>query len=59
MHFEVFKDRETVDPLRYMDVTQLKFDDLPTRYRYKYVEDLKLKYGNKINMNRFERFFIS
>lgn len=59
LHFEVFKDRETVDPLRYLDVTKLKFDDLPTKYRYKYVEDLKLKYWNKINMDRFERFFIS
>ncbi|EKE27523.1 MAG: Peptidase family M23 [uncultured bacterium (gcode 4)] len=59
LHFEVFKDRENVDPLRYFDLTHLKFDDLELKYRYKYVEDLKLKYWNKINMDRFQKFFIA
>ncbi|EKE29392.1 MAG: peptidase M23 [uncultured bacterium (gcode 4)] len=59
LHFEVYKDREHVDPFRYFDLTHLKFDDLSMKYRYKYIEDLKLKYWNKINMDRFQKFFIS
>lgn len=59
LHFELFKDRENIDPLRYFDTTHLRFDDLPTKYRYKYIEDLKLKYGNKINMDKFQRFYIA
>jgi hypothetical protein len=59
LHFELYKDRQNVDPLRYFDLTHLKFDDLGLKYRYKYIEDLKLKYGNKINMDRFEKFFIA
>lgn len=60
LHFEVYKDRQNVDPLRYMDVTHLNFDDLITKYRYKYIEDLKLKYWEKrVNMQRFEKFYIA
>lgn len=58
LHFEVYKDRESVDPLRFLDLTYLKYDNLTLKYKYKYIEDLKLKYGNKINMDRFKKIFI-
>jgi murein DD-endopeptidase MepM/ murein hydrolase activator NlpD len=44
LHFELYKDRASIDPLRFLDTARLNFDDLPVKYRYKYIEDLKLKY---------------
>lgn len=58
LHFEVFKDRQNVDPLRFMDTTHLSFDAMPAKYRYKYIEDLKLRYWNRINMDKFQKFYI-
>lgn len=60
LHFEVYKDRQNVDPLRYMDVTYLDFDKLPLNYKYKYIEDMKIKYWNKkINMDKYQKFYIA
>ncbi len=58
LHFEVYKDRENSDPLRFLDTTNLKFDDLPIKYRYKYIEDLKLKYWNRVNLDKYKKFYI-
>jgi hypothetical protein len=44
LHFEVYKDRESVDPLRFLNLTHLKFEKLDSKYQYKYIEDLKIKY---------------
>ncbi|MDD2566072.1 MAG: peptidoglycan DD-metalloendopeptidase family protein [Candidatus Gracilibacteria bacterium] len=59
LHYEVFKDRKNVDPLNYMDTTHLSFDKLTTKYRYKYIEDLKIKFGNKVNLDKFQKFYIA
>lgn len=59
LHFELYKDRQSVDPLRFLDVTQMRFENLDLKYRYKYIEDLKLKYWNKVNTDRFQKFYIA
>lgn len=43
LHFEVFKDKEYVDPLNYLDLTHLKEIFIPKeqKYAYKYIEDYK------------------
>lgn len=46
LHFEVYKDREYVDPLNYLDLTVLSEDKVPPvqKYAYKYVNDYKERY---------------
>lgn len=41
LHFEVFKDKEYVDPLNYLDLTQLWDDKVPPvqKYAYKFYDD--------------------
>lgn len=58
LHLEVYKDRVNVDPLTFLDTTYLKFEDLPIKYRYKYIEDLKLRYGNRVNLDKYKKFYI-
>lgn len=41
LHMELFRDKEIVDPLSYMDVSVLKFEDLPQKYRFKFYVDYK------------------
>lgn len=47
LHFEMFKDREYVDPLNYLDLTELPEEKVPPlqKYTYKYAADYKEKYG--------------
>jgi len=59
LHFELYKNRESIDPLRYLDLTRLRYDGLDGKYRYKFVEDLKARYGNKTNISKYSTFFIA
>jgi len=47
LHFEVFKQKEYVDPLDYMDLTILDEEQIPQtqKYLYKYMQDFRDKYG--------------
>lgn len=47
LHFEVFKDKEYVDPLDYLDLTVLGENKIPNtqKYIYKYMQDFALKHG--------------
>jgi murein DD-endopeptidase MepM/ murein hydrolase activator NlpD len=47
LHFEVFKDKEYVDPLDYLDLTVLGENKIPNtqKYIYKYMQDFALKNG--------------
>ena len=56
LHFEIHKDRETIDPLRYLDTTYLRFESLDSKYRYKYIQDLKIRYGNRANTSKLTTF---
>ncbi len=41
LHFEVWKDKTSVDPLDYEDTSFLAYNDLPTKYKFKFWEDFK------------------
>lgn len=41
LHFELFKDKETRDPLEVLDVSYLSYNDLPEKYKYKFTQDFK------------------
>lgn len=58
LHFEVHRNRDTLDPLRFLDVTQLRYETLDSKYSYKYVQDLKSRYGHRANLTNYETFRI-
>lgn len=49
LHMELFKDGENVDPLMYMDLTQLGDKKVPQveKYIYKFYNDYKLRFGEE------------
>ncbi|MDD2745287.1 MAG: M23 family metallopeptidase, partial [Candidatus Gracilibacteria bacterium] len=58
LHFEVWLNRETVDPLRYLDATYLRYETLSNKYKYKFIEDLRRRYGYMANTSKYETFVI-
>jgi hypothetical protein len=38
---EVFQDKESVDPLNFLSLAELKFENVPEKYRFKFYEDFK------------------
>lgn len=58
LHFEVWLNRETVDPLRFLDTTFLRYETLSNKYKYKFIEDLKLRYGYMANTSKYDTFVI-
>ncbi|MDD3145035.1 MAG: peptidoglycan DD-metalloendopeptidase family protein [Candidatus Gracilibacteria bacterium] len=45
LHFEVFKDKQYIDPFSVLDLSYIKYQGLPSKYRDKYNEDYKYKNG--------------
>ena len=58
LHFEVWKDRETVDPLRYLNISLLTYSDLPPRYQDKYISDIVARVGTWADLSSYDRKFI-
>ncbi|MDD3301988.1 MAG: M23 family metallopeptidase [Candidatus Gracilibacteria bacterium] len=50
LHFELFQNQEFVDPLDYLDTTSLNYASLPEKYRYKFNDDFKAKYGYEYSL---------
>jgi hypothetical protein len=40
---EVFQDKVNVDPLNFLDLSSLKYGNLPEKYRYKFLSDFRAK----------------
>lgn len=59
LHFETYKNRESVDPLRFLDLTYLRYESLDVKYRYKFVQDLKARYGRRANLDGKDSFAIA
>jgi len=58
LHFEMFENRNPVDPLRHLDLSSLEYKKLDLKYRFKFVEDLKAIYGGQVNLAKFKSAFI-
>lgn len=41
LHFEVWKDKVSVDPLDYVDTSFLAYNDLPVKYKFKFWTDFR------------------
>ena len=57
LHFEVWKDANPVDPLRYLNIAPLKLASLPSRYTEKYIHDLEEQKWWKIDTSAYESSF--
>jgi hypothetical protein len=58
LHFEAHLNGNSVDPLRFLDISTLRYESLPSRYKYKFIRDLRLRYGERINVEKYETFKI-
>ncbi len=56
LHFEVFRDREYVDPLTVLDLSHIQFTRVPEKYKIKFYSDFKLRrwyeFKNKTEKSR-------
>lgn len=43
LHFEVFQNRDFVDPLEFLDTSYITFAELPEKYKYKFYNDFKVR----------------
>lgn len=43
LHFEVFQNKDYVDPLEFLDASYLAFSNLPEKYKYKFYNDFKVR----------------
>lgn len=57
LHFEIFKDREAIDPLRILDISKLDYAHLPTRYQEKFINDIVARVWSKADLSPYERKF--
>ena len=40
LHFEVWKDKAPIDPLRFLSLAQIEFSELPSLYEDKFIRDI-------------------
>lgn len=45
LHFVVYENKEYADPLEYLDISYLSYEDLPEKYRFKYRQDFQIRKG--------------
>ncbi len=43
LHFEVFQNKDYVDPLEFLDTSYLTFAQIPEKYKYKFYNDFKVR----------------
>jgi murein DD-endopeptidase MepM/ murein hydrolase activator NlpD len=58
LHFEVWKDREAIDPLRVLDTSILDYANLPSRYQDKFISDIIARVGTGVDLGAYDRKFI-
>jgi murein DD-endopeptidase MepM/ murein hydrolase activator NlpD len=57
LHFEVWKDKEPVDPLRYLSIADVDYASLPSLYQQKFISDLVEKSGSGVDTSDYQLRF--
>lgn len=59
LHFELFKDKESKDPLEFLDLSYLYYNNLPEKYKFKFTKDFKERkwYEYKSSTNSWAKVF--
>lgn len=58
LHFEVFKDKQSLDPLRVLDTSILEYTSLPSRYQDKFISDIITHSGPTVDTSEYARTFV-
>ncbi len=58
LHLEVWKDRESIDPLRVLNTSILDYSNLPSRYQDKFIADIIERVGSGVDISEYDRRFI-
>lgn len=58
LHFELWKNKEAIDPLRYMNISGIDYEKMPTRYQDKFIADFIESTGSGADTSKYERKFI-
>jgi hypothetical protein len=58
LHFEVWKNRNPEDPLRYLSLADLNYEDLLSKYQDKFITDLVEKLGSSADTKKYQRKFV-
>ena len=58
LHFEVWQNKSSVDPLRFLSLASLDFNSLATRYDDKFISDIIEKSGSGADTSKYPRKFI-
>lgn len=57
LHFEVWKDKKSVDPLRFMSLIDIDYPTLPSRYQKKFIDDLIERSGDDADTGGYKLRF--
>lgn len=58
LHYELWKDKEPVDPLRYMSLAGVAYKSIPAVYQQKFIDDIVEKAGNDADLSQYKRRFV-
>jgi hypothetical protein len=58
LHLEIWKNKEPVDPLRYLSLADMNFEELPTLYEDKFITDIIERSGDSANVDQYKKKFV-
>lgn len=58
LHFELWKNQEPVDPLRYMTLADMDYSELPSFYQDKFITDIVERSGITADTSKYQRKFV-
>lgn len=58
LHYEVWQNKEPVDPLRYMNISGIDYETMPSRYQDKFINDFVTGFWTGADTTQYERKFI-
>lgn len=58
LHFEVWKDKASVDPLRYLSLSEVDYEQLPSLYEDKFIADIVEVGWESVNVEKYNKKFL-
>lgn len=58
LHLEIWQNRESVDPLRFLTLADIDFAELSPKYEGKFISDIIEKSGTGANIDQYKRKFV-
>lgn len=58
LHYEMYRYKNSIDPLLNMDISGLNYNELDEKYKIKFARDLQKRYWNNIKSAEYQKFFL-